>query len=105
MLHTCPLDVQTVVLVDGKSVGEEVVLHGGVDLHDVPPLAPHVQVHYPTGLCFTGREHRPRTELHYVRPVLKGSSELGRVDGQAEGLVCGGANVDVGVLGHRGTDA
>ena len=89
MLPTCPLDVQTVTAapVEGESIGEEVVLHGGVDLHDVPSLSPHVQVHDGTGLGVVAEEHRPRAELHYVRPVLKGSPELVRVDGQAEGLV------------------
>ena len=37
--------------------------------------------------------------------VLEGTTKLGGVDGQAEGLVGGGANVDVGVLGHGGTDS
>ena len=100
---TCPLEVDALAGVDAESVGDEVVLHGGVCLHDVPPLSAHVHVVY--ALCAGGRvhDHGARTQEHHVGTVLESAAKLGGVDGQAKGLVGGGANVDVGVLLHRGT--
>ena len=37
--------------------------------------------------------------------VLEGTAKLGGVNGQSKRLVGGGADVDVWVLGHGGTDS
>ena len=50
------------------------------------------------------RQFRARPQLHDVGAVLEGAAKLRRVDGEPQWLVRRGANVNVGVLGHRGTN-
>ena len=89
--------------VDGESVGDEVVFHRGERLDNVPPLPSHVHIVDATRAGRRLRDIGAWAELHDVRPVLEGAAKLGSVDGQPEGLVGGGTNVDIGVLFNRGT--
>ena len=87
-----------------ESIGNEVVLHRRVHLDNVPPLPPHIQVMdhaIPSIACW---QFRPGTKYHHMASVLKGSSKLGSVDGQAKRFVCGRANVNIRILLDRGAD-
>ena len=96
-MPTCPLDVHTVLVSDLQAVGDEVVLNGGIRLHDVAPLPSHVQVVQDAAPILL-IQRATWAEHDSVRPVLEGAAKLGSVDGQAERLVVGQTDVHVGVL-------
>ena len=82
-LLTSPLDMQQVViLLDGQPVGNEVVLHRWVDLHDVAPLAAHVQV---VDVFVVGHAVLlAAPQLDDVCTILESSPELGGVHGELQ---------------------
>lgn len=90
---------------DSQLVWDEVILNRRVNLDDIPSLSPDIQVQNLAILCLIVPQEGPGAELHDVTPILKGSPELGRIDGQLQRLVSSGANVDVGILGHWRTNS
>lgn len=104
-MHTCPLEVYTVIGVNLEFVGDEVVLHRWVHLDDVSSLPTDIEVVDASSSCLFVGDAGAWAEHHHVGPVLEGAAKLGSVDGQSEWLVGGGADVDIGVLLNRGATA
>lgn len=96
---TSPLEVDVVVLVDLEVSGDEVVLSGGVALHDVSSLSTDVQV---VDLGSGGDSAGTGDDAEHVAAVLEDTSGLSSV--QSEGEVVsrggdGGVVLDGGVVG------
>ena len=86
-----------VSLLDLQPGWGKVVLHSGVHLHYVPPLATHVEVENARTVQLCGA----RLQLKDVTPVLEDTTVLCSVYGKAKwGRLA--PDVDVWVLLHRG---
>ena len=101
----CPLEVDTLVLVDGQSIGHKVVLHGRICLDNVPTLSTDIEVMDGASFGISVSEGTARAELHDVGAVLEGTTKLSGVDGQTKRFVSGRADVNIGVLLHRGENS
>lgn len=89
LITTNPLEVNVVVLVDGKVSGNKVVFSGRVGLDDVSSLSSNVQV-VDTSLIrdIIGS----RLDEEDMRSILEGSSVLGSIDSKLHGLSINGDN-------------
>ena len=101
---TSPLYVKALLYRHHKPIRNKIILDSWVHLDDITPLPTHVEVEDLATLGLPVLEFRPRTEYHDVTAILEGPPKLGRVDGETQRLVGGGANVDIGVLGHWRTN-
>ena len=96
-MPTCPLEMDAVTGVHIEPVGDKIVFNCRVGLNNIAPLPSDVEV-VDIAVLIVLREHGTGTKDHDVGTVLEGTTKLGSVDGQAEGLVGTGTNIDVWIL-------
>ncbi len=80
-IRASPLHMDIGVSAQFEPIRHEIILNRRVDLYDIPPLAPHVQVS--NGRVF-GDRLGSLTDGERERPVLENAAKLLRVHGQVQ---------------------